>query len=221
MTERPPPPPLPPLPRIAVRVVRDRTATASATGGFLNLARLDLVTQQPDGTTSDPFPYDLITRAALDAVVIVAHGTRDGRRCVFLRSAVRPPLVVRPPPGWHDGALWELPAGLVEPGETPEEAAARELAEEIGIQAAAKVFRPLGPPTFPAPAFIAEQHVFFHVEVDLAVPHGPPTEDGSAVERGATIACVPLEAALEHCRRGTIRDEKSELGLRRLAEAWG
>src|SRR5690349_3509197 len=34
-----------------------------------------------------------------------------------------------------DDALWELPAGRLDPGESPEEAAQRELQEEIGFRA--------------------------------------------------------------------------------------
>lgn len=186
-------------------------------GGFLDVRRLELVARYPDGTRSAPFSYDVGARVALDAVVMAVHFVRDGIRHVFLRTAVRPPCALRPVPPAHDGSLWELPAGLVEPGEAPAAAAAREIEEELGFTVAVTAVRELGPWTFPAPGIIGERHLFFHVEVDPA-ERGTPGEDGSALERGAGIVALPLPEALEHCRRGAIPDAKTELGLRRLAE---
>ncbi len=197
--------------------MRDRSATSSALGGFVNVRRVDLVARYERGGESAPFAYDLVTREALDAVVMAAHYVDRGTRYVFLRSAVRPPLALREIPPAHDGALWELPAGLVEPGESPESAAAREIEEELGLHVERGRLRELGGWTFPAPGIIGERHLFFHVEVD---PHERrhPTEDGSALERGASIVALPLRDLLEHCRRGSIRDAKTELALRRLME---
>jgi ADP-ribose pyrophosphatase len=200
-----------------VVLVRDHTAQARATGGFLNVRRVELTARYPDGSVSLPFPYDVGTRAALDAVVIVAHFVEAEVFHVYLRSALRPACALRPVPPLHDGALWELPAGLIEPDEDPAKAAARELMEELGFTADAGAMQPLGPWTFPTPGMIGERHLFFTVEVDPRT-RTTPTEDGSALERAASIVAIPLDDAIDHCRSGAIRDAKTELALRRLAE---
>ncbi|MDC0683696.1 NUDIX hydrolase [Sorangium atrum] len=218
--------PLPPFPKLALKLVR--TIPSLDGPGFLNVRRQVFHVEFPDGSLSDPFTYDSVDRTRLDAVVIAPHYRgADGRRYVFLRSAFRPPAATRPPEAWPIpeaptlGAIWELPAGLVELDERSPEglqrSAARELLEEVGFDVPPSALQPLGPSTFPAPGMVGERHFFFHVEVDPA-RQGTPLEDGSPLERFAAIAAVPLDQAIELTRRGVIEDAKTEVALRRLAE---
>lgn len=210
---------LPPIPQLEIELV-DEVSTERA--GFLRLIRQKLRIRYPDGRTSEEFAYDAIDRSALDSVVIVAHFVRDGRRLVYLRSAVRPPLHLhaREP---SSGLLWELPAGLIEADEEGPpgrlRCAARELREELGFDVSEERFVALGAGVFPAPGVIAERQFFFELEVNPN-QRGEPRLDGSALEAGGRVIAVPLEDALQWCREGYVVDAKTEMGLRRLAERW-
>jgi ADP-ribose pyrophosphatase len=219
---------LPPLPNIAIEVVDDASTAPVGGEGFLRLRRPRVRVRFADGSASEPFVYDLVDRTRMDAVVVAAHfRAEDGRRHVFLRTAVRPPVALRPmecrpmPEKPTLGNLWELPAGLVEVDEQSpgglRRCAARELFEEVGLEVPPEAMRELGPSTFPAPGVVGERHFFFHTEVDPA-RRVEPAEDGSALERNALVTAIPLEAALELARAGALEDAKTELGLRRLAE---
>jgi ADP-ribose pyrophosphatase len=146
-------------------------------------------------------------------------------RHVYLRSAVRPPLLLREP--WRDPVplsgvgLWELPAGLVEPEEQrtqgPALTAQREMAEELGFRVPIDRIRTLGSSLFPTPGMIAERITFFEVEVDPEARHDPSL-DGSPLEREGIVTAIEVGQALRMCDRGEILDLKTELGLRRLRE---
>jgi ADP-ribose pyrophosphatase len=202
---------LPELPKVELETVADARI---GEGGFLVLRRTQLVAVR-SGERSEPFLYDALDRRAFDASVMLCHHVERGRVHVWLRSCLRPPLALRSDP--LTAVLWELPAGLVEPGESPRAAAAREIAEELGFDVPESALAELGPPSHPAPALIGELHHFFHVEVDPA-SRTEPEGDGSPIEAGAEIVSLALDDALAACRRGEIRDEKTELALRRLRD---
>jgi ADP-ribose pyrophosphatase len=219
---------LPELPKCGLILLESRAEPEEEKGTFMRLVHQDMRVRYPDGTESDRFTYDAVDRKRLDAVVVAAHYRGPGgTRHVFLRSALRPPVAMRPlearpfPEKETLGQLWELPAGLVELDErTPDglrRCAARELLEETGLDAPWETLAPLGPSTFPAPGVIGERHFYFHVEIEPA-RRGTPPEDGSALERHAVIAAIPLAEALDLCRSGDIEDAKTEIALRRLAE---
>ena len=205
-----------PLPAINLNVTEDVSPPQEP--GFLRLRRRRLIAHYPDGTSSEPFVYDSIDRKALDAVVILAHFEAASVVHIYLRSALRPPLLFR---NGASPGLWELPAGLIEPSEqSPSgilKAAQRELREELGFDVDLDAFSSLGTPGFPAPAILAERHYFLAVRIDPN-QRGEPSLDGSPLEYGGKVIHLPLTEALERCRHGDFEDEKTELGLRRLGD---
>jgi ADP-ribose pyrophosphatase len=180
------------------------------------LTRGDAAPGERTDTPTRLVHYDLVTRRALDAVVVVAYARRPEGLVVWLRSAPRVPLMLRDTGAASHGTLWEVVAGLIDAGETPEAAAARELEEELGVRVATLALEPLGPSVFPAPGIIAEQQHFFAIALDA--PPAEPEGDGSALEAASEIVCVTLDAALAAARGGALQDSKTELALRRLRE---
>lgn len=102
--------------------------------------------------------------------------------------------------------LWELPAGSVDEGETPEEAARRECHEEIG-QRPDTVVRLAA--LLATPGYCDEEMLFFRVS-GLTVP-----EEAAALDEDEDIEprAFALADAREMIRRGEITDMKTVVGL--------
>ncbi len=165
--------------------------------------------------------YDVVERTRSDAAVVCAYFQEDGSIHVALRTVLRPPLVL----GRGETAgtsvpcvpLWEVAAGLIDEDETPAEAAARELREELGFSVAAASLLPLGPPVFGAAGILAERLFFYAADV-TGLSRSVPEGDGGPLEDFGDFASILLKDALEGCATGTLQDLKTELLLRRLDE---
>ena len=108
-----------------------------------------------------------------------------------------------------DRWIWELPAGSVEPGEPPEEAAARECHEETGYFPL-RVQR-LGA-LYPSPGFCDESMVFFRCEA-LTTPDAGAAVDEDEILRSDTVSLADARAMVA---RGDICDMKTVVGLQML-----
>ena len=99
--------------------------------------------------------------------------------------------------------LLELPAGTLEPGETPLGCAQRELAEEAGR--AARRWEELIW-FFPSPGVLTETlHVF--------LAEGLSVSEAEREEEDLRVESLPLEEAHRRIAAGEIRDSKSIIGI--------
>jgi ADP-ribose pyrophosphatase len=110
-------------------------------------------------------------------------------------------------------ALWEIPAGLMNPGETPRSAARRELAEETGYQAGRLT---LLADVFSSPGFCRERVVLF---LGLALRRiGRPQPDPDEILEMRSFSRDRVQAWM---RKNRVRDAKTLLGLQLAAHKIG
>src|SRR5580700_4286897 len=102
--------------------------------------------------------------------------------------------------------MWELPAGRVDEGETPLQAAKRELVEETGYRA--KTWKKLAE-FFPSPGFLAEKMTIY-LATGLKAGEAKPMEDERIETRWFTSRELDDEI-----RTGKIVDAKTMIGFLR------
>ena len=110
------------------------------------------------------------------------------------------------------GTIYEVPAGKLDPGESPEVCAARELEEEAGVRAGRLV--DLGW-IWTTPGFTDEK-IFLFAGLDLT-PVATRHQDDEVIE----TVTLPLAEALAMVWRGELNDAKSALTFLHVAKHLG
>lgn len=145
----------------------------------------------PDGSTGK---LEMIRHPGASAVVPVLHAEDDDPEVVLIRQYRYA----------AEQFLFEIPAGRLDPGESPEQCAARELREETGYRAARieRLFT-----MYTTPGFTDEKiHLFLATDL---------TAGEAARESDEFMELVPtrLSEALAMIRKGDIQDAKTALAL--------
>lgn len=162
------------------------------------VVRLDIDTVRfPDGSTGE---LELIRHPGAAAVVPCASDPAAGDPTI---------LMIRQYRYATGGTLWEVPAGTLAPGESPDTCARRELLEEAGVTAG-RLDRLSS--IWTTPGFTDEViHLFWAREL---------TQGTAAHERDEFIEVVPrpLSHVLRDIRDGAVRDAKTIVAILYMAE---
>ncbi|HZK25422.1 MAG TPA: NUDIX hydrolase [Oscillospiraceae bacterium] len=97
--------------------------------------------------------------------------------------------------------LWEIPAGKLEPGESPLACAQRELAEEVGLKA--NDFRLLSA-FYTSPGFASEK-IYVYLATGLSVQNEAQPDEDEILE----VFLLPLAEAKQMISHGEIEDAKT------------
>jgi ADP-ribose pyrophosphatase len=144
----------------------------------------------PDGTTGE---LEMVRHPGASAVVPLMDEGRDPRV-----------LLIRQYRYAANGYVYEVPAGRLDPGETPEFCASRELREETGYSAAN--FRQLTT-IYTTPGFTDERiHIFVAEGLTLGSSEREPDEF-------LELNPVPLSEAVAMVQSGQIVDGKTSIAV--------
>ena len=162
-------------------------------GAFLELVRLSYTDDRGRARM-----WETVERVRCGGAVIIAATFEPEGDLLLVRQ-------FRPPAGRY---TIEFPAGLIDPGETPEESARRELFEETGYTG-----KILGrfPPAVSSPGLSGESAVLVRMSIDSAAFPTPPVQH---LEETESIACFRVPRAelrdflIRAAREGDIVDSK-------------
>jgi ADP-ribose pyrophosphatase len=157
------------------------------------VVNLDLDTiRTPSGTSLE---LEIVRHPGASAIVPLLGEPSDADPAVLLIEQYR----------WAAGGrIWEIPAGVIEAGEQPEETARRELLEETGARA--RHFDYLTT-LLTTPGFTDER---IHLFLATGITAGEPNPQGDEFMR---VEAHPISRVLEMIRDGQIRDAKSIVAL--------
>ncbi|KAI3398100.1 hypothetical protein diail_9853 [Diaporthe ilicicola] len=148
--------------------------------------------KDPRGRTRDWESAERRTRpkgSDIDGVGIVAILEKPTGPEIVLQKQYRPPA---------DRVMIEVPAGLVDTGETAEQAAVRELKEETGYVGKVTESSPL---MWNDPGFCNTNLRMVHVSIDMGLPENqnlkPELEENEFIE----VFYVPLKSLWEECKK--------------------
>lgn len=120
---------------------------------------------------------------------IIAILEKSTGKEIVLQKQYRPPI---------DKISLEIPAGLIDAGETPEQAALRELREETGYVG---VVTETSPMMFNDPGFCNTNLRMVHMTVDMSMPENqnpqPLLEDDEFIE----VFSAPLDRLWDLCKK--------------------
>lgn len=153
------------------------------------IVQLDIDTVRfPDGSIGE---MELIRHPGAAAVVPVLGGPEAADPEILLIRQYRYAA---------GGPVWEIPAGRLDPGETPDACARRELEEEAGVKAG-RLERLTG--IFTTPGFI-DEHIHLFAAGDLT-----PVQHRREPDEFMETVPLPLSRVLGMIRDGEMVDGKS------------
>lgn len=146
----------------------------------------------PDGTTGE---LEIVRHPGASAVVPFVGALASSDPQVLLIRQYRYAAA---------GYLYEIPAGRLNPGESPEACARRELLEETGCSAGELTFLAS---MYTTPGF-TDERIHLYRATDLTRGEARREQD-----EFLEVMTMPLSRALEMVERGEIEDAKTALGL--------